>query len=92
MTSLAATLASLLLAMQAQPAERVAVSASQDEPAEKAKDKDDKDKVICKRTAVIGSKFKKKICATQEEWETLRAQSAEETRSMQRRKGVEPVS
>ena len=92
MTSLTATLATVLLAMQGQPAEKLAVSVYQDEPEEKAEAKDDDDKLICRREATVGSKFKKKICATKAEWETLRKESAEETRKMQRQKGLEPVN
>ncbi len=53
---------------------------------------DDDDKIICRRTAVIGSKFKKKVCGTKKQWETLSNRGSETTRNLQRRgKGLEPT-
>lgn len=34
---------------------------------------DDETRTICKREAVVGSKFKKKICATQDVWDARAA-------------------
>lgn len=60
---------------------------------EKQAEADDENKIICRRTAVIGSKFKKKICGTKKQWETLEARATEDTRQLQRRgKGLEPVN
>ncbi|MEM1052198.1 MAG: hypothetical protein AAGI28_08895 [Pseudomonadota bacterium] len=45
----------------------------------------DDDKVICRRTAVTGSRFKKRICATRKEWESLRVRSRDAAQEMQNR-------
>ena len=88
MTELATAIAATLLAMQAQPAAQ-AESAEAAQTAEKA----DENKIICRRTAITGSKFKKKICGTKKEWETLANRGAKDTRELQRRgKGNEPVN
>lgn len=87
-------LVSLLLAAQPQTEETSATETTGDETelAQKQEEANDDDKIICKRTAVIGSKFKKKICGTKKQWETLQNRGTEQTRDMQRRgKGLEPV-
>ncbi|MDJ0642129.1 MAG: hypothetical protein QNJ15_04875 [Erythrobacter sp.] len=93
-------LAAFLAAAQAQPvnenaaSEATAVDADRVEQVareETAKVADDDDKIICRRTAIIGSKFKKKICGTKKQWETLANRGADTTRELQRRgKGLEP--
>lgn len=90
MMEFTAIIASLLLAAQAQPAAET--SAKQTEPkAEEAVNDDDK--IICRRTAVVGSKFKKKMCGTKKQWETLSNRGTDTTREFQRRgKGLEPVN
>ena len=40
--------------------------------------------LICKRQAVIGTKFKKKMCATQEQWDELAERSRTATGDIQR--------
>lgn len=40
-------------------------------PEPKAEEANDENRVICRRTQVIGSKFTKRICGTQAEWEEL---------------------
>ncbi|MDJ0642128.1 MAG: hypothetical protein QNJ15_04870 [Erythrobacter sp.] len=88
MTELATAIAATLLAMQGQPA----APAEQTESAETAEQADE-NKIICRRTAITGSKFKKKICGTKKEWETLATRGARDTRELQRRgKGNEPVN
>ncbi|MEL6528386.1 MAG: hypothetical protein AAGK01_08775 [Pseudomonadota bacterium] len=52
---------------------------------------DDDDKIICRRTAIVGSKFKKRICGTKKQWETLANRGSQTTRELQRAgKGLEP--
>lgn len=43
------------------------------------------EKVICKRTAVTGSKFKKKVCGTKKQWEMMANSSSRAARDIQRR-------
>lgn len=60
-----------------------------DEQAQKERD----DEIICRREAVIGSKFKKRICATRKEWQTLAERSRDTTQELQNRGvGFEPVN
>ncbi|MFL0355583.1 hypothetical protein ACI5KX_03805 [Erythrobacter sp. GH1-10] len=85
-------LVSLLLAAQPQADDAEdARDTSQTSEVAARKEVDDDDKIICRRTAVIGSKFKKRICATKEEWETLANQSRDATMRAQRRgQGLDP--
>ncbi|QFT78941.1 hypothetical protein [Erythrobacter sp. THAF29] len=89
-------LLSALLATQAQPAETAETPSDSEteQVAARSEEKaDDEDKIICRRTAVIGSKFKKRICGTKKQWETLENRSTDTTREFQRRgKGLEPVN
>ncbi|MEM1196587.1 MAG: hypothetical protein AAGH57_10825 [Pseudomonadota bacterium] len=63
-----------------------------DEPVKEEAKKNDPDEIICRREAVVGSKFKKKICATRAEWQTLADRARDTTHEFQRRgKPVEPV-
>ncbi|MEL7218508.1 MAG: hypothetical protein AAGK01_08770 [Pseudomonadota bacterium] len=87
---LTAILASLLLASQAQPAAET--SATQSEPKAEQSAGDD-EKIICRRTAITGSKFKKRICGTKKQWEDMANRGSDTTREFQRRgKGNEPVN
>ena len=43
-------------------------------------------KMICKRTTVVGSNFKRKICATADEWDARAAADRETVDGIQRRK------
>ena len=53
--------------------------------------KDIPQKVVCKRQAIVGSKFKKRICGTEADWELLRQQSVQDAGEMQRKgKGLSP--
>ena len=70
----------LFVSLQAQPAsepeEAQAEAASTEavEPQETAPETEaatDENRVICRRTQVIGSKFTKRICGTQAEWDEL---------------------
>ena len=45
-------------------------------------------KMICKRQAVVGSNFKRKICATAEQWEASAEESRRTTGDIQRRAGA----
>ena len=99
MTVTIGLLAALLAAAQAPAAaDSKAAEAAADEPkteqvatpAEQAKANDD-DKIICRRTAIIGSKFKKRICGTKKQWETLANRGSATTQELQRAgKGLEP--
>ena len=83
-------LLSFLLATQAQAPDGEDTQTEQ-VAAQSDKKADDDDKIICRRTAIIGSKFKKRICGTKKQWQTLENRSAETTREWQRRgKGLEP--
>ena len=56
-----------------------------------AKDGADEERLICKRTAIVGSKFKKKLCGTQEYWDQMAQRGKDATREFQvRGRGVEP--
>lgn len=56
-----------------------------------ASDKGDENEKTCRRTAIIGSKFTKRICATKEEWETLSQRGKDAAEDFRRRgRGVEP--
>ena len=47
----------------------------------------DPNREVCRREAVTGSRFKKKICRTAAEWEALREAAKETTGEFQRRSG-----
>ena len=48
-------------------------------------------RIICKRTAVIGSKFKKKLCGTVKEWKIMEGRSRDTAKKIQSRgKGLSP--
>ncbi len=97
MTELNGILAGLLLALQAQPATETNDS-PEEQPAPVTQaaaavepEVDEDDKIICRKTAVIGSRFKKRVCATKHEWETLRKRSRDNADEMQRKgKGLSP--
>ncbi|MEO1731259.1 MAG: hypothetical protein AAFR64_11035 [Pseudomonadota bacterium] len=62
-------------------------------PVDEKAQKDRDDEIICRRESVIGSKFKKRICATRKEWETLAQRSRDTTQEFQNRGvGFEPVN
>lgn len=96
MTVFSSSLAALLLSLQGQPAPEAAQptgaeTAATDTDAKSQEAATDDDKIICRRTAVIGSKFKKRICGTKKQWESLANRATETTREFQRRgKGLEP--
>lgn len=100
MTDLLTLLFPLLLATQAQPTETTkaadeppeSVEAAEVPPVEEVK-KDRGDEIVCRRETVVGSKFKKKICATRAEWQSLAERGRDTTLEFQRRgKGVDPVN
>lgn len=86
-------LLSMFLATQP-PAEQAAEAKAETQTtalAAKEDEANDDDKVICRRTAVIGSKFKKKMCGTKKQWETLEAESRDAAqRAQSRGKGLSP--
>lgn len=45
----------------------------------------DANDMICKREKVVGTNFKKKLCATQAQWDMVERQARESTGDMQRR-------
>lgn len=102
MMELTSVIATLLLAMQAQPVQAnnaadqagtQAAPTSAEAPVDTAEKADSDDKIICRRTAIVGSKFKKKICGTKKQWETLANRGSDTTRDLQRSgKGLEPVN
>lgn len=90
--------AALLLSFQAQPGveedasspDTQATEAATAVPAQLAASEDDK--ITCKRTAITGSKFKKKICGTKKDWELMAKRAEETTREFQGRgTGNEPI-
>jgi len=102
-------LASLALALQAapEPAENPAAQEAETPKAEeteqvgpekadasvKAAKKADEDKIICRRTAVVGSKFKKRICGTKKEWAEMARRGQDNALEFQQRGGgFEPVN
>ena len=42
--------------------------------------------IVCKRQTIIGSNFKRKICATADEWDEISTNSREVTEEMRRRR------
>ena len=51
----------------------------------------DEERVICRRTSIVGSKFKKKMCGTQADWDRMAQNAKDATREFQTRgRGVEP--
>ena len=44
---------------------------------------------VCKRTEQTGTRFKKKVCMTQAEWDNLAAQSQRASSEAQRRSGAQ---
>ena len=68
-----------------------AATAKAEASAGEAEEANDDNKVICRRTQIIGSKFKKRVCGTRAEWESLSRKSKDKTDTMQRRgRGREP--
>ena len=65
--------------------ETEAEEAATEEAGEEVAETDDKNRIICRRTAVIGSKFKKRICGTQKMWDTLSARGRDSTSEFQRK-------
>ena len=83
---LAATMVFSPVASIAQDAEPPA-QASDEAPAAEA---DDDDRMICKRTQIIGSKFKKKICGTKDDWDQMAQRGQDAASLMQTKRGFEP--
>ena len=84
--ALAATLLVAPVAASAQDAQPAA-----GETAAAASEDGDDERMICKRTAIVGSKFKKKLCGTKEYWDRMAQNAKDATREFQTRgRGVEP--
>ena len=67
----------------------IAASAQDARPA--AGEEGDDERMFCKRTAIIGSKFKKKLCGTKEYWDRMAQNAKDATLEFQTRGwGVEP--
>jgi hypothetical protein len=97
----------LALAMQAQPAatdqtaatpiaeveateatETTEAETTETETTEKAAGEE---RMICRRTATVGSKFKKKVCGTKKHWQELSRRSQGTTDELKRRgRGLSP--
>lgn len=73
------------LMLQAQTDNSVS-SASEQKPSEQVISASGEE-VICKRTAIVGSKFKKRMCATAQQWEDLSERGEDITRRMKRARG-----
>jgi hypothetical protein len=69
--------ASLFFSIQAAPVETTAT------PAETEAANDD-NKRVCRRVALIGTRMKKKVCATRKEWRDMAEQSRKTTGDIQR--------
>jgi hypothetical protein len=89
----------LALAMQTQPATTdqtaatpaAEVEATETAEAETTEKAADKDRIICRRTATVGSKFKKKVCGTKKHWQELSRRSQGTTDELKRRgRGLSP--
>lgn len=63
-----------------------AILAANDLSATKNVTKSADGKIRCKREAVVGSNFKRKICMTQAQWDQMAAESQKRTGDIQRRK------
>jgi len=79
----------LLLTLQAAPAESGevtrAAAQSDEKTEEQAESLDEDDKMVCRRVSRIGTRFKKRVCATQGEWDALAERSRTDTEDLQRR-------
>ena len=87
-------LAAILLLSSAQgaPDQQAAEAATTEDADAAAKEEAYQSEVICKRQTIVGSKFKKKICATRKQWALERERSRERTSTLQRRsRGFEPT-
>ena len=71
--------ATLFFSLQATPVE------TQVAPAETQASAEDDNKRECRRVALIGTRMKKKVCATRKEWREMAEQSRETTGDLQRR-------
>ncbi len=79
---------SLLLAFQAQPdatKEKVVVEKTDLEAKKTDEGKSEDDEIICRNTAVTGSKITKRLCGTRAEWAQLERINKDTTAKLQRR-------
>lgn len=80
--SISVIIASAALALQSGGTSETAAGVSQGSEAANAEDE-----VICKKTAMAGSKFKKELCATAEEWQRQAQHAANTTKELKRTRG-----
>ena len=81
--------ASLVFAPIASIAQDAEPSAQASDEASEAEEEDE-DRMICKRTQIIGSKFKKKICGTKDDWDQMAQRGQDAASLMQTKRGFEP--
>lgn len=65
------------------PSAAVAPVVAKAEPTAQMADADDAGEQICKRQAIVGSKFKRKICGTKEHWENVETRARQSARNVQ---------
>ena len=83
----AALMCSPLAAQDAgeQSTEEQVAEATEDAVEAETEEASEKDKIICRRTAIVGSKFKKRMCGTQKMWDDLAARGRNATAEFQRK-------
>ena len=57
--------------------------AAKTKPTTQLADADNDGEQICKRQAIVGSKFKRKICGTKEDWENVETRARQSARNVQ---------
>ncbi|KEO88530.1 hypothetical protein EH31_16355 [Erythrobacter longus] len=65
--------------------QKVALSDPSETQAKDEEELDDANKRVCRRMPVIGSRMKKKVCASKKEWEEMSEASRNQTDDLQRR-------
>lgn len=65
--------------------QKVALADPSETQAKDEEELDDANKRVCRRIAVIGSRMKKKVCASKREWEEMEESSQNTTDDLQRR-------
>ncbi len=71
--------------------QKIALADQADTLAKDEEELKDENKRVCRRVPVIGSRMKKKVCASRKEWEEQAEASRKSTENMQRR-GQSPGS
>lgn len=65
--------------------QKVALTDQADSDAKEEEETKDENKRVCRRVAVIGSRMKKKVCASRKEWDEMAESSRKSTENIQRR-------